>query len=274
MPNRNGCQVTLMLKATIAKVQNQYTGETTVLSPAQYSFRLFHFSPPPPLPPFRKPRHCNLEIAALKANLIAKTKLIAEQGKDSWLTKLRMENKQIQNEQNLQTAKIAGLQDELKNILRQLDDQTGRVYHPDLCGQSYGTAVEAKGYQDVDQDMSDSFASNLEPVNMTLQVVIKSENEPDLITQVAVVKSEDGKFDVWDKFGTLSTLVSDLRLSSKSGSTSDFGAFDQQRELGVLIYSKSSLAITSGSWWKLPNLVEQLARSDKYPVRISTLDST
>ncbi|KAG1862562.1 hypothetical protein DFJ58DRAFT_775739 [Suillus subalutaceus] len=89
-----------------------------------------------------------------------------------------------------------------------------------------GTVVEATGHQDVDQDMSDSFASNLpmpehppdaapsrpsnsnasrsslavkaEPVDTTIQVVIKSENEPDLIERVTFVKSEDGKFDIWN----------------------------------------------------------------------------
>jgi hypothetical protein len=67
---------------------------------------------------------------------------------------------------------------------------------------------------------SSSLTVKLEPVDTTLQVVIKSENEPDLVKQVTVVKSEDGKFDVWN----LECLVLDLQLSSKSGLTSDFGA--------------------------------------------------
>lgn len=66
--------------------------------------------------------------------------------------------------------------------------------------------------------MSDSFASTApsqpsnpitsrssptvkpEPVRVdtTIKVVIKSENEPDLIEQVTFVKGEDGKFDVWN----------------------------------------------------------------------------
>ncbi|KAG2148470.1 hypothetical protein BD769DRAFT_1659998 [Suillus cothurnatus] len=134
--------------------------------------------------------HLNLEVAALKASLTAKTKLVAEQGKDSELTKLRKKNKQLKNEQ------------------------------------PNGTVVEATGHQDVDQDMSDNIASNLlmpehapnatppwpsntntsrssltvkaEPVNTIIQVVIKSENEPDLIERITFVKSEDGKFDVWN----------------------------------------------------------------------------
>jgi phage terminase Nu1 subunit (DNA packaging protein) len=69
--------------------------------------------------------HLNLEVTALKASLTAKTKLVAEQGKDSELTKLRKKNKQLKNEQ------------------------------------PNGTVVEATGHQDVDQDMSDNIASNL-----------------------------------------------------------------------------------------------------------------
>lgn len=112
------------------------------------------------------------------------------EGKDSELTKLRKKNKQLKNEQ------------------------------------PNGTVVEATGHQDVDQDMSDNIASNLlmpehapnatppwpsnsntsrssltvkaEPVNTIIQVVIKSENEPDLIERITFVKSEDGKFDVWN----------------------------------------------------------------------------
>lgn len=63
-------------------------------------------------------------------------------------------------------------------------------FDTDLCGQPSGTAIEATGYQDVDQDMSDSFASNLEPVDTTPQVVIKSENDPDLIKQVTCGRQE------------------------------------------------------------------------------------
>lgn len=73
-----------------------------------------------------KTSHLNSEVIVLKASLTCKTNLVAEQGKE--LTKLRKENKQLKNEQGLQTAEIAGLQDELKNILRQLDDQTVRAY--------------------------------------------------------------------------------------------------------------------------------------------------
>lgn len=175
--------------------------------------------------------HLNPEVAALKAGLTAKTKLVAEQGKQ--LTKLRKENKQLKNEQDLQTAEIAGLQDELKNILRQLDDQTVKNLNFNMIKLNdlkpvapNGTAVEATEHQDVDQDMSDSFASNLlmperlpdaapsrpsnsnasrssltvkqEPVDAAIKVVIKSENEPDVIKRVTFVKSEDGKFDVWN----------------------------------------------------------------------------
>ncbi|KAG1775364.1 hypothetical protein EV702DRAFT_1046954 [Suillus placidus] len=177
--------------------------------------------------------HPNPEVAALKAGLTAKTKLVAEQ--DKQLTKLRKENKQLKNEQNLQTAEIAGLQDELKNILRQLDDQTVKnldfnmIKLNDLKSDApNGTAVEATEHQDVDQDMSNSFASNLlvperppdaapsrpsnsnasrssltvkqEAVDTAIKVVIKSENEnePDVIKRVTFVKSEDGKFDVWN----------------------------------------------------------------------------
>lgn len=63
--------------------------------------------------------------------------------------------------------------------------------------------------------MSGSFASNLEPVDTTLQVVIKSENEPDLIKQVAVVESEDGKFEVRDleHFGVRPPVVVDERFN-------------------------------------------------------------
>jgi hypothetical protein len=88
-------------------------------------------------------------------------------------------------------------------------------FDTDPCGQPNGTAVEATGYQDVDQDMSGSFASNLEPVDTTLQVVIKSENEPDLIKQVAVVESEDGKFEVRDleHFGVRPPVVVDERFN-------------------------------------------------------------
>ncbi|KAG2066389.1 hypothetical protein BDR04DRAFT_1234033 [Suillus decipiens] len=64
----------------------------------------------------------NLDVAALKASLTVQTKLVAEQSKE--LTKIREQNKHLENEHDVQTAEIAGLQDKLKNILRQLDDQT------------------------------------------------------------------------------------------------------------------------------------------------------
>ncbi|KAG2131991.1 uncharacterized protein EDB93DRAFT_1255355 [Suillus bovinus] len=179
--------------------------------------------------------HLNPKVATLKANLTAKTKLAAEQGKE--LTKLREENKQLKNEQNLQTAEIAGLQDELKNILRQLDEQTVKNLNFNMIKltdskfnavRPNGTVARATGHHDVDQDMSDSFASNLlmpehppdtapsqpsnsiasrssltvtpEPVRVdtTIEVVIKSENEPDLIERLTFVKGEDGKAYIWN----------------------------------------------------------------------------
>ncbi|KAG2119562.1 uncharacterized protein F5147DRAFT_116606 [Suillus discolor] len=172
-----------------------------------------------------KTSHLNRKVTALKASLTSKTNLVAEQGKE--LTKLRKENKQLKNDQDLRTAEIAGLQDELKNILRQLDDQTVKNHNFNMIKLknlksnavlSNGTVVEATWHHDVDQDMSDSFASTApsqpsnsitfrsspivkpEPVRVdtTIKVVIKSENEPDLIEQVPFVKGEDGKFDVWN----------------------------------------------------------------------------
>jgi hypothetical protein len=65
------------------------------------------------------------EVATLKAKLAAQGKLVAEQGKE--LNTLRKENKQFKSERDIQAAEITGLQDELKNILRQLDDKTVRV---------------------------------------------------------------------------------------------------------------------------------------------------
>lgn len=70
--------------------------------------------------------HRNSEVANLKVKLTAQSKLIADQGKE--LNKLRKQNKQFKNERDIQTAEITGLQDELKNILRQLDDETVRVW--------------------------------------------------------------------------------------------------------------------------------------------------
>jgi hypothetical protein len=60
-----------------------------------------------------------------------------------------------------------------------------------------------------------SFAFNLELVDTTLQVVNKSGNDPDLIKQVAVVKSEDGKFDIWDleHFGLRPLVVVEERFN-------------------------------------------------------------
>jgi queuine/archaeosine tRNA-ribosyltransferase len=66
--------------------------------------------------------HRKSEVAALKAKLAAQGKLVAEQGKE--LNKLRKENKQFKNERDIQVAEITGLQDELKNILQQLGDET------------------------------------------------------------------------------------------------------------------------------------------------------
>ncbi|KAG2154543.1 hypothetical protein DEU56DRAFT_769143 [Suillus clintonianus] len=88
-----------------------------------------------------------------------------------------------------------------------------------------GTAVEATSHQDNDQDMADNFASNLpmpedgppdtassqpensnasgsglikpEPESTKIAVVIKSE-QGDLNSHVTFVKSEDGKFDIWN----------------------------------------------------------------------------
>ncbi|KAG1757867.1 hypothetical protein EDB19DRAFT_2033932 [Suillus lakei] len=180
--------------------------------------------------------HRNSEVAALKAKLTARSKLVAEQGKE--LNKLRKENKRFKNERDIQTAEIAGLQDELKNILRQLDDQTVKNLKFNMIKLNNlksdapnGTAVEAKWHQDIDQDMSDSFASNLpipedrppnvassqpensnasgsssltaikaEPEGPKIDVIIKAEreNEPDLKAHVTFVKSEDGKFDIWN----------------------------------------------------------------------------
>ncbi|KAG1889437.1 hypothetical protein F4604DRAFT_1915313 [Suillus subluteus] len=168
----------------------------------------------------------NSEIATLKAKLTAQSKLVAEQGKE--LNKLRKENKQFKNERDIQTAEVTGLQDQLKNILRQLDDETLNSLKSDAVPN--GTAVEARWHQDIDQDMSDSFASNLpipensppnaassqpqtpnasgsgvtaikpEPEGAKIAVVIKSEleHEPDLNVHVTFVKSEDGKFDIWN----------------------------------------------------------------------------
>ncbi|KAG2368117.1 hypothetical protein BDR07DRAFT_1605712 [Suillus spraguei] len=177
--------------------------------------------------------YLNTEVAALKANLTVKTKLVTEQSKE--LTRIREENKHLKNEHNVRTAEITGLQDELKNILRQLDDQIVKNLNFNLIKLNSlksvtpnGTAAKVTGHQDVNQDISDSFSSNLlmpenppdaapsrssnsnisrssltvkpEPVtgDTTIQVVIKSENEPDLIERVTFVKSEDGKFDIWN----------------------------------------------------------------------------
>ncbi|KAG1784255.1 hypothetical protein EV702DRAFT_43708 [Suillus placidus] len=177
--------------------------------------------------------HRNSEVTNLKAKLTAKSKLVAEQGKE--LNKLRKENKQFKNERNIQTAEITGLQDELKNILRQLDDETVKNLNFNMIKLNSlksdapnGTAVEAKPtwHQDIDQDTSDSFASNRpipedaassqpqtsdtsgsssttikpEPEGVKIAVVIKSEleHEPDLNAHVTFVKSEDGKFDIWN----------------------------------------------------------------------------
>jgi len=65
------------------------------------------------------------EISVLRAELTAKSNLVAEQGKE--LNKLRKENERCKNERDLQNTEIASLQDELKNILQQLDDHTVRV---------------------------------------------------------------------------------------------------------------------------------------------------
>ncbi|KAG2057110.1 hypothetical protein BDR06DRAFT_1019273 [Suillus hirtellus] len=175
--------------------------------------------------------HRNSEVATLKVKLTAQSKLLADQGKE--LNKLRKQNKQFKNERDIQTAEITGLQDELKNILRQLDDETVRVWSNSLKSNVVmpnGTAAEVMWNQDVDQDMSDSFASNRpiskdeprnavstqpqtpnasgssftaikpEPEGPKIAVVIKSEleHEPDLNAHVTFIKSEDGKFDIWN----------------------------------------------------------------------------
>jgi hypothetical protein len=197
--------------------------------------------------------HLNLEVTALKASLTAKTKLVAEQGKDSELTKLRKKNKQLKNEQ------------------------------------PNGTVVEATGHQDVDQDMSDNIASNLlmpehapnatppwpsnsntsrssltvkaEPVNTIIQVVIKSENEPDLIERITFVKSEDGKFDVWNlkhlSLGPPVVVEERFRVRFPRPMISDVSSGFPY------LVNQANLAITSGSWRRSANHVEQLARSYK-----------
>ncbi|KAG1825637.1 uncharacterized protein BJ212DRAFT_287804 [Suillus subaureus] len=179
--------------------------------------------------------HRNSKVATLKAKLATQSKLVAEQGME--LNKLRKENKQFKNERDIQNAEITGLQDELKNILRQLDDETVKNLNFNMIKLNSlksdapnGTAVEATWHQDIDQDMSDSLASNLpvpengppntaslqpqipnasgssftaikpEPEGAKIAVVIKSEleHEPDLNVHVTFVKSEDGKFDIWN----------------------------------------------------------------------------
>ncbi|KAG1766437.1 hypothetical protein EDD22DRAFT_878269 [Suillus occidentalis] len=178
------------------------------------------------------------EVATLKAKFAAQGKLVAEQGTE--LNKLRKENKQFKSERDIQAAEITGLQDELKNILRQLDDKTVKSLTFNMIklnslkpDDPHGTAIEATRHQDIDQDMFDSFPSNLpipedgppnstssqpqtpnvqvqsdsgfaaikpEPEGAKIAVVIKSEleHEPDLNAHVTFVKSEDGKFDIWN----------------------------------------------------------------------------
>jgi hypothetical protein len=70
----------------------------------------------------------NSKLAELSAALTAKSELLMEQGKE--LNKLRKENGHLKNERDMQNAEIAGLQDELKNILQQLDDHTVRASFP------------------------------------------------------------------------------------------------------------------------------------------------
>ncbi|KAG0706140.1 hypothetical protein DFH29DRAFT_205732 [Suillus ampliporus] len=170
------------------------------------------------------------ELAALRSGLTAKSKLVAEQSKE--LIKLRKENENIKNERDLQNAEIAGLQDELKNILRQLDEQTVKSLNFNLIklkkpdGRN-GATVDATWHQDNDEDMSDSFASypangedvppdaapsqpqnsgtslpvikpEPEDTKEKIAVVIKSEEGPDVNLHVTFVKSEDGKFDIWN----------------------------------------------------------------------------
>ncbi|KAG2370157.1 hypothetical protein BDR07DRAFT_1604015 [Suillus spraguei] len=183
--------------------------------------------------------HGNYEVTTLKAKLAAQNKLVAEQGKE--LNKLRKENKQFKNERDVQIAEVTGLQDELKNILRQLDDEMVKnlsfnmiklnSLKSDVVLPPNGIDIKVGRHQDIDQDMSDSFVSDLptpedelpnaaslqsqtpgasgsarftavkpEPEGAKIAVVIKSEHEhePDLNAHVTFVKSEDGKFDIWN----------------------------------------------------------------------------
>ncbi|OJA13058.1 hypothetical protein AZE42_01887 [Rhizopogon vesiculosus] len=174
----------------------------------------------------------NSELTDLSAALKAKSKLVREQGNE--LNKLRKENKRFKNERDLQNAEIACLQDELKNILQQLDDHTVKNLKFSLIKLNksddglHGSTVEVTRHQGNVQDTfeSNSLASHSpmredvpaeagpsQPQNSgshvavikeepedtkEIAVVIKSEDIPDLKTLITFVKSEDGKFDIWN----------------------------------------------------------------------------
>jgi hypothetical protein len=100
-----------------------------------------------------------------------------------------------------------------------------------------------------------------EPVNTIIQVVIKSENEPDLIERITFVKSEDGKFDVWNlkhlSLGPPVVVEERFRVRFPRPVISDV------RSGFPYLVNQANLAITSGSWRRSANHVEQLARSYK-----------
>jgi hypothetical protein len=77
------------------------------------------------------------KVATLKAKLAAQRKLVAELGKE--YNKLRKENKQLKNEQDIHAAKMTGFSDRLDNALRQLSqiiDIMVRVWQA-TCSNTY-----------------------------------------------------------------------------------------------------------------------------------------
>ncbi|KAG1766436.1 hypothetical protein EDD22DRAFT_820003 [Suillus occidentalis] len=171
------------------------------------------------------------KVATLKAKLAAQRKLVSELGKE--YNKLRKENKQLKNEQDIHAAQMTGFSDRLDNALRQLS-QISDILMDKLKLNSlksdapHGTAVEATWDQGINQDMSDSFASNLSlpedgrpnvassqpripnvpdsgftafkpgPEGARMAVVVK-ESKPVLPNvHVTFIKSEDGKFNIWN----------------------------------------------------------------------------
>jgi len=94
----------------------------------------------------------------------------------------------------------------------------------------------------------------IKPEPEEITVVIKSEDVPDLKTLVTFVKSEDGKFDIWNLehlgLGPPVVVEERFRVGFTRAAISNVGS-------GFPVYEFVLTPIIAlGYWWRLPNYVQ------------------